>query len=203
MKAREQRDRDHRRAIVKELRVSRGVERPYSLIREILAKDHGINVTTATISRDVAVIRHEYAAFRKDFDPLEKVGERAAKFRAIAERAMRKSTTAKEATDVARLLKVAIGAWNSEIALLQATGLLPNSLGVLKGEQRDEPEERITGEQIAKLFESVIINENELVSEAAKDWLYGQVPRVAERAALETPDGGHANGNNGNGSGSR
>ena len=138
-------------------------------------------MTAATVSRDLAIIRREYASFSRDFDPLEKVGERAAKFRLIAERAMRRSATAKGDTDVARLLKVAVLAWNAEIALLQATGLLPNSLGVLKLER---PTERIpTGVELQRRFESVNVTADELVSEAELAWKFG------DEAAAEKRDG--------------
>ena len=188
MKAREQVDIERRRSLVRRLRFSGGAERPYALIVDELAK-HGITVTAATVSRDVAVIRRDYARFSKNFDPLEKVGERAAKFRAIANRAMRRSAKAKADTDAARLLKVAVIAWNAEIALLQATGLLPNSLGVL---QVDHPTaDRVpSGVELQQLFDSINVHADDLVSEAERDQLYGDFGAVERHARAKALNAG-------------
>jgi hypothetical protein len=96
---------------------------------------------------------------------------------------MRAAITTKDDGYRARLLRVATHAINSEIELLQRCGLLPHDLGTLR--VRPETEDRIpSGLELQKLFDSVTVTPDELVSEAEIAMRYGDYSDY-ERASRE------------------
>jgi hypothetical protein len=149
----------------------------------------GIITSKATVSRDVRMLRREFATSVRDFDVLAEIGIRAEMLRIIASRAFRASSKTKDDSGQARLLKVAVLGSNSEIALLQSVGLLPHDLGTLRVQRTGEVAERVpSGTEMQERFANLTIEPDELVSEAERAWRYGDAG-ASEAAAADAADG--------------
>jgi hypothetical protein len=111
------------------------------------------------------------------FDGHAAIGKRAAIFRGIAGRALSAANTAVRPSDRIGLLKAAAEAYQKEIALLQRVGVLPNELGRL---HVADPSRRIaTREELQHYFRNAVVSPDELISEAEKDYLYGDEAAAA------------------------
>lgn len=166
--ATEARDAERRRSLVRKLRFRDQLS--YGAIVERLAK-LGIATTKTTVCRDVRVIRREFGSFAKDFDVLAEIGIRAELLRVIASRALRASGRTRDDGGMARLLKVAVLASNSEIALLQAVGLIPNDLGTLRVQERVE--HIPNGEDMQRIWGEVNVRDDDLKTPAEIAWMDG------------------------------
>jgi hypothetical protein len=146
----------------------------------------GIVTTRTTVARDIAVLRNEFAAVTRDFDPLVEIAARAERLRTITARAMRSAHVTKDDGARARLLKVAVTSINSEVELLQSCGLLPRDLGTLRVVPQQA--ERIpSGLELQKIYEGIVVRAEELVSPAELAWAYGDDVATANAAANEAP----------------
>jgi hypothetical protein len=82
---------------------------------------------------------------------------------------------------------LALQATEAKTQLLQDINLIDRTIGTLFIEDGIKTERVPSGIELQKRFESVVVTDAELVSEAETAWKYGD-QAAAEAAALDTPD---------------
>jgi hypothetical protein len=163
---------DVRRQIAWTLRIDECLS--LSSIVERLKRDHGISVSTATVSRDLDRARSTAAkTFGSNFDPLAKIAEYVARYESLASRAIRASEAVTEPSQKAALLKVAGAMLERSMTLMQDNGLVHRDLGLLRVDD-PRPVQRIpSGIELQALYDSINVTRAEITSEAEIAWLYG------------------------------
>lgn len=185
---------DRRRREVAKLRYTRNLTEP-EIKAELLKLDPPIDVSVPTISRDLHAIRRQfnYHLSARGFDAAEYVFQRLTEYAEREDIAMEAARTlaaenkVTKASKVANCIRAANEATRQATRLLQDTGMLDRRLGTLVVDDGKKVERVPAGAELQKLFESVIVTEGEITSEAEVAWNYGDAA-LAEAAARAATD---------------
>jgi hypothetical protein len=162
---------ERRREIVRILKFRRGLT-DGEIVHELKTR-HGITASRPTITRDVELLRREFAAFAGDFRPQIEIAVRSTNYLRIASRAERSASKTTDDGARARLLRVALTARRAEVEMLMNVGLLPRDLGTLHV-RPEVPSEKIPSAiELQQLWNSVEVTDAEVTSEAERAWTHG------------------------------
>lgn len=183
-RARERSEIERRRSIVARHRWLEGNKTAAQIVECLREEQPPIVTTVRTVERDISAIRADSRRYLSvgRFDRQFEIATVLSRLELLAMTGTRRAL-ATSGPVAARWARVAIHAMANKTALLQDVGLIDRQFGTLFVDDGSRPIEKIpSGEELQRLFESVIVEPHELVSEAEKAWLEGDYAAATNAA---------------------
>ena len=155
------------------------------IVRRLAAMDPPIKTDHGTLSRDLAAWRDEARrGLEADhFNAVEYVARALSQYEDIERRVIKRAYGTRDAGKYAALMKVRSDCIGERVKLVQDIGLVDRNLGTLllaaKGGAKID---RVpSGLEMQRIFDAVVITEEELTSEAERAWQYGDAEGAVKR----------------------
>jgi hypothetical protein len=170
------------------------------IVERLATHDLPILVSRATVSRDLACMRRENRRLfnPRRFDAITFVLEKVAVYESLVRKCIKDAHHTRDTR--ARVMAYRAAAEINEriTNLLADSGFIDRRIGTLVVDDEHDRIERIpSGVELQRLFTSVVVTEDDLVSAAEKAWNYGDA--VEAEAAAREATAGTAPGSNGSG----
>lgn len=190
-RARERSEIERRRTIVARLRWIEANLTAAEIVTALQQQNPPILASIRTVERDCTAIRDDARRYltANNFDARFDVGAALARHELIARTATRRALDGND--DGAKWARVAIRATEARTQLLQDIGLIDRRIGTLFIDDGKRADRVPTGAELQQLFESVVVTEGEIVSEAELAWKHGD-GAAAEAAGRAATDSGRA-----------
>jgi hypothetical protein len=187
-KARERSEIERRRQAVARLRFIEANMTAMEIMEMLRRLTPPIEAQLRTIERDIVFIRDNARRYLSIdlFDARFEISTAVMRYDLLARRATTRAMLDDPKSKAGALwARIALLATELKMRLYQEIGLVDRRLGTLMLGGEKGKVERVSGEELQKLFDAVNVVEGEVVSEAERAWLYGDAA-AAERAALGT-----------------
>ncbi len=153
-------------------------------------KEDGIEIGKSQIGRDLQVIQREIRnTLTATFDGPRFIANTIYSYERRAYKLLSMITEKIEPVAAAALVRAANDCTQKVTELLQDVGILDRRLGTLIFARPDDGKkvERVpTGEEMQQFFDGITIKESELVSDAERAWLYGDIEHGQSEEAGES-----------------
>ena len=189
-RARERTERERRRSIVARLRFIESNLTAAEIVIALAQAMPPIVTSIRTVTRDIAAVRDDCRRYLSPghFDAPFEISASLLRHEMIARRATQRALDSNDA-DGARWAKIAIRATQARTELLMDVGLIDRNVGTLLLASKDAGTvDRIpSGLEMQKIFDGVVITEDDLTSDAERSYMaYGDADGV-ERARKRLP----------------
>lgn len=166
----------------------------HEIVKALSELAEPLQVSQSTVSRDLHLIRRKFRHYLsvRGFDPADEVYARLAAYQereSIAMECVRAiAKTPGNGAEIATLIRAANDASKLATDLLQDVGVLGRRLGTLVLDDGQKTNRIPSGSELQKRFDSILVTDGEIISEAEIAWKYGDAAQAeaAAKAATDT-----------------